>query len=102
MRLVCWIPRRRLPRPSRRKSWRWLSIRPERVSFVDAESEASIPARIGQTVYLGTDTQAEAHLKGGMVLRARLQNALDAGSLPTAGEEIHLSVAPGAARFLVD
>ena len=59
----------------------------------------NIPANIGQTVYLGTDTQALAHLEGGVTLRARTQNALSADRL-TEGAEVHLSIAPGAARFL--
>ena len=49
----------------------WLSIRPERISIATQPSADSIPANIGQTVYLGTDTQALAHLEGGVTLRAR-------------------------------
>jgi len=77
----------------------WLSIRPERISISASPGADSIPAKIGQTVYLGTDTQAVADLGGGMTLRARTQNALSADRLAE-GADVHLSIAPGAARFL--
>ena len=76
----------------------WLSIRPERIGLSAAPSDGAIPARISQTVYLGTDTQALADL-GGVTLRARAQNALNADRLAE-GADVHLTIAPGAARFL--
>lgn len=79
----------------------WLSIRPERITIAAQPAADSIPAKIGHTVYLGTDTQALAHLDGGVTLRARTQNALSADRLAE-GAEVHISVAPGAARFLVE
>ena len=80
----------------------WLSIRPERLTIGTAPGEGSIPARIGQTVYLGTDTQVMAHLEGGATLGARMQNTLAGADRLTEGADIHLTVAPGAARFLVE
>ncbi len=76
----------------------WLSIRPERIALSATPSDGAIPAKISQTVYLGTDTQALADL-GGVTLRARAQNALNADRLAE-GADVHLSIAPGAARFL--
>lgn len=80
----------------------WLSIRPERLTITTTPSADSIPARIGQTVYLGTDTQVLAHLDGGATLRARMQNILAGADRLAEGDTIHLAVAPGAARFLVE
>ncbi|MEM7269480.1 MAG: ABC transporter ATP-binding protein [Pseudomonadota bacterium] len=75
----------------------WLSIRPERLTI----GETGVAAKVGATVYLGTDTQVLAHLEDGATLRVRLQNALS-GDRPAEGDAITLSVAPGAARFLLD
>ena len=80
----------------------WLSIRPERLTITTAPGGDSIPAKIGQTVYLGTDTQVVAHLDGGATLSARMQNTLAGADRLTEGADIHLTVAPGAARFLVE
>ena len=80
----------------------WLSIRPERLTISAAASADSIPAKIGQTVYLGTDTQILVHLDGGATLNARMQNTLDGDDRLAEGAEIHIAVAPGAARFLVE
>ncbi len=77
----------------------WLSIRPERIALSPAPVEGAIPARISQTVYLGTDTQAIADIGGGVTLRARAQNALSADRLAE-GADVHLTIASGAARFL--
>ena len=77
----------------------WLSVRPERIALSAAPVEGAIQARISQTVYLGTDTQALADLGGGVTLRARAQNALHADRLAE-GADVHLAIAPGAARFL--
>ena len=67
-----------------------------------AKAGNSIPAKIGQTVYLGTDTQILVHLDGGTTLNARMQNTLDGDDRLAEGAEIHIAVAPGAARFLVE
>ena len=80
----------------------WLSIRPERLAITTAPGGDSIPAKIGQTVYLGTDTQVVAYLDGGATLSARMQNTLAGADRLTEGADIHLTVAPGAARFLVE
>ena len=88
---------RRLSLKCRRAGW--LSIRPERIGLSAAPAEGAIPAKISQTVYLGTDTQAIADLGGGVTLRARAQNALGVDRLAE-GADIHLAIAPGAARFL--
>ena len=79
----------------------WLSIRPERVSISAAPVEGGVPATIGASTYLGTDSQVMAHIEGAPPLRARLQNA-EAAERPGSGDEVWLSIAPGAARFLTE
>ncbi|MEM1163750.1 MAG: ABC transporter ATP-binding protein [Pseudomonadota bacterium] len=80
----------------------WLAIRPERVALLDAPDQNSLPATLQGTVYLGTDTQALADIGGGSMLRTRMQNSLDGAARPKSGAAVHLSIAPGVARFLVD
>lgn len=88
----------------------WLSIRPERLALARTPSGDSLPARIEQTVFLGAETRVVARLPDGLLLQARLPtaaadaaDAADAGAdRPADGTVVHLSVAPGAARFLAD
>lgn len=87
----------------------WLSIRPEHVMLSPQASAESLPARVKQTVYLGTDTQLLVELDsgdsagadGGLELRARAQNTLGDGRLAP-GDAVQLTLVPGAARFLVE
>ena len=78
----------------------WLSIRPERLSL--SSTGNGIAARIDHTVYLGTDTQALVRLDDGLMLRTRMQNSVDGAERAAAGAEVCLTIAPGAARFLVE
>ncbi|MDA7981720.1 MAG: ABC transporter ATP-binding protein [Alphaproteobacteria bacterium] len=79
-----------------------LSIRPERLSFTAAGEEGSIRCVIDRTIYVGTDTQYAVHLGDGSELVVRVQN--EAGEeLPwSAGDEVGLRLATGAARLLSD
>lgn len=77
----------------------WVSIRPERVAISMAGGD--IPAKIGGSVYLGTDTQVMAEIGGDVMLRARLQTA-EAADKPTQGADAFITIAPGAARFLTE
>lgn len=80
-----------------------LSIRPESLHLTTARPEGeSLFGHLGDAVYLGTDTQHQVHLGDTLHLNVRLQ----AGSGPRPplrrGDPVFLTVAEGAARFLVD
>jgi len=80
-----------------------LSIRPERLAVTRAAPEGeSLKGVLGAATYLGTDTQFEVLLGGSLRLIARMQNAHGPESRPEQGDPVHVSIAPHAARFLVD
>ena len=79
-----------------------VSIRPEKLA-VTAEEPAgeAIRGTLGARTYLGTDTQFEVMLSDWRRLRVRRQN-VHAGEEMREGDPVFVSIAPGAARFLVD
>ena len=81
----------------------WLSIRPERLTVTAARPEGeSLPGTLGPSTYLGTDTQYQVHLAGGLSLNVRMQNTFAAEARLNTGDPVFVSIAAGAARFLVD
>ncbi len=80
-----------------------LSIRPERLS-VSREKPIgpSLAATLGDGIYLGTDTQFAATLAGDLALNVRVQTVSQAAGQLRKGDQVYLSVADDAARFLVD
>ncbi|CAI8005863.1 Spermidine/putrescine import ATP-binding protein PotA, partial [Geodia barretti] len=78
-------------------------IRPERLSFVAAEQvDRGLTGVINQTVYLGTDIQYGVRLDGGPDVMVRAQNAGEDVRPYQSGDRVGLTIAPGAARLLVD
>ena len=81
----------------------WLSIRPERLTMAVTKPEGeSLPGTLGAATYLGTDTQYDVHLAGDLRLHVRMQNTFAAETPLQEGDPVFVSIAPGAARFLVD
>ena len=80
-----------------------LSVRPERLRVHKSKPEGeSLHGVLGEATYFGTDTHFDVELGNALSLVARVQNSVtDAGRL-SAGDEVYLTVADGAARFLVD
>ena len=75
-----------------------ISLRPERIRF--GGGVVGLSGVLGQATYLGTDTQYDIALDGGVRLRARVQNTGD--DIVPEGSRVSIRVADGAARFLVD
>lgn len=80
-----------------------LSIRPEHLTISTTQPAGeSLLGTVGGAVYLGTDTQYEVTLKGGLVLNVRVQNNMAAQNPIVSGDPVFVSIAENAARFLVD
>jgi spermidine/putrescine transport system ATP-binding protein len=80
-----------------------LSLRPERLSISKTGSTSEVlKGELGDRVYLGTDTQFIVNLSGGLKLKVRMQNSFFQGSDFKTGDTVFVTVADGAARFLVD
>jgi spermidine/putrescine transport system ATP-binding protein len=80
-----------------------LSIRPERLTITrDAPPGESLRGVLGASTYLGTDTHYDVRLSDSLSLTARMQNTEDAALRLDEGDPVHVSIADGAARFLVD
>ena len=75
-----------------------LSIRPERLALV---ADGGLQGTLVAATYLGTDTALEVTLPGDLRLNLRQQTG-SAAALPAIGDPVHLRIAPGAARFLVN
>ncbi len=80
-----------------------VSVRPESLSVTPtAPMGQSLTGTLGDAVYLGTDTQFTVHLDQSLELKVRMQNGVTDGAKLTAGDPVFVSIADGAARFLVD
>ncbi|MEO1191584.1 MAG: ABC transporter ATP-binding protein [Pseudomonadota bacterium] len=77
-----------------------LAIRPEQVNLSAANGRHD--GLVAQATYLGTDTSYELRLKDGLNLDVRVQNRRDGGEPFRAGDEVQITVPPGAARALLD
>ena len=80
-----------------------LSLRPERLSISKSRTTNDIlEGELGDRVYLGTDTQFIVKLSGELSLKVRMQNSFFKGSDFKTGDAVFVTIAEGAARFLVD
>jgi len=77
-----------------------LSVRPERVSLVNAES-GLLNGNVSRHIYLGTDMHVEVTLDDQKVVVVRVQNSAD-NRVPDLGERVGLNFEANAARLLVD
>jgi spermidine/putrescine transport system ATP-binding protein len=81
----------------------YIAIRPERLSMSATPSpDATLTGTLGEAIYLGTDTQYTITLDGGATLTVRSQNNADTAQNLAPQSPVHISIADGAARFLVD
>jgi spermidine/putrescine transport system ATP-binding protein len=80
-----------------------LSLRPERLSISKTKPTGRIlKGELGDRVYLGTDTQFTIKLSAELKLKVRMQNSFFEGSNYKTGDTVFVTIADGAARFLVD
>jgi spermidine/putrescine transport system ATP-binding protein len=80
-----------------------VSIRPEQVRVARTAPEGdALHGTLGEAVYLGTDTQYTVHLGGALALTVRMQNSFGEIVPLRQGDPVFVSIADGAARFLVD
>jgi spermidine/putrescine transport system ATP-binding protein len=77
-----------------------LSVRPERLSLVDA-SNSSLSGTVSRLTYLGTDIHVAVTLEDGEVIDVRVQNSEDA-SIPEPGAIVGLNLKLDAARVLMN
>ncbi|MDG1117448.1 MAG: ABC transporter ATP-binding protein [Flavimaricola sp.] len=80
-----------------------VSIRPESLTVTKtAPKGESLRGTLGDAVYLGTDTQYTVLLAKELTLKVRMQNQFVASQALKQGDPVFVSIADGAARFLVD
>jgi len=77
-----------------------LSVRPERVSLVSADT-GLLSGTVSRHIYLGTDMHVEVTLNDREVVTVRVQNSAD-NRVPDMGEYVGLNFEASAARLLVD
>jgi spermidine/putrescine transport system ATP-binding protein len=76
-----------------------LSIRPERIGFVEGSGDLTVT--VERVIYLGTDLQVITRLDTGEALNVRMQNAARV-AVPEPGARVGLKLEEGAARLLAD
>jgi spermidine/putrescine transport system ATP-binding protein len=79
-------------------------VRPEQFNLVDVADpgdRAALSGKVERHVYIGTDTQLLVRLDDGITVQVRSQNSRHVSTLPVPGDRVHLSVTPGAARYLL-
>jgi spermidine/putrescine transport system ATP-binding protein len=80
-----------------------VSIRPESLSLSKTDPDGqTLRGTLGSAVYLGTDTLFEVTLGANLVLNVRMQNSLPSVRALQQEDPVFVSIADGAARFLVD
>lgn len=80
-----------------------ISLRPERLIISKTAPTGEIlKGVLGERVYLGTDTQFIVQLYGDLNLKVRMQNSFFQGAEFKTGDSVFVTIADGAARFLVD
>ncbi len=80
-----------------------VSVRPERlVLSAKAPKGEYLQGVVGRSTYLGTDSQIEIALDKNLFLVSRMQNSSGASGQFEEGDPVFVSIADGAARFLVD
>ncbi len=78
-----------------------LSLRPEKIRLLPANSDGNLTGEIVETTYLGTDTTYKIKA-GELILDARDPNALSGSARFKPGDTVKLSIAPNAAKVLHD
>jgi len=79
-----------------------LTVRPEQVRIEPADTPGSIPARLRNLVYFGTDTHCHTELADGTEVMARLQNPSGGEIGLEVGQMVGLKFQPGSAQVLED
>jgi spermidine/putrescine transport system ATP-binding protein len=79
-----------------------LSVRPERLHLVPADTEAALPCRIEAQIYLGTDLQYQVSLSDGARLTVRTPNSVDQSLRFVVGSQAGLLFDQGSASVLHD
>ncbi|MEO0619410.1 MAG: ABC transporter ATP-binding protein [Pseudomonadota bacterium] len=82
-----------------------LALRPEKMSVVAADGQASDHAVTGHIVdadYLGTSTSYRVAIADDVQISVREQNPVDLSGLFNVGDHVAVTIPPGSARMLVD
>jgi len=79
-----------------------LSVRPERLHLVPANTEAALPCRVEAQIYLGTDLQYQVSLGDGSRLTVRTPNCVDQSLRFAVGSQAGLLFDRGSASVLHD
>ena len=79
-----------------------LSIRPERLRLVGADTPDATPCTLAEQVYLGTDLQYQVQLADGTRLRVRTPNSAGQSQRFAAGERLGLQFDRDSASVLLD
>jgi spermidine/putrescine transport system ATP-binding protein len=79
-----------------------LAIRPEHIDLAPPGTAGTIPARLTNLVYFGTDTHCHADLPDGTEVVARVQSPASGAIGVQVGEAVGLRFAPDAAQVLGD
>lgn len=75
-------------------------IRPEHAKVLFAPAAGAVPARLADTVFVGSETRLSLRLADDSVFTARLPNSDAAGQPLMPGQEVWLAIAEGTARIL--
>ena len=79
-----------------------IAIRPEQLSLVGDETNASFSGSIQEISYFGSGSDYEVTLSTGEVVTLRLQNRSDVDHTYQVGDQVFLSVAVGSMQILAD
>ncbi|WP_318527807.1 ABC transporter ATP-binding protein [Defluviimonas sp. WL0050] len=79
-----------------------LAVRPEHVRIVPVSGDVPLTAKVGESVYFGTDSHIQLLLADGTEIIARHQNEATGGEVPPPGTEVGVAFAPGAVQVLED
>ena len=80
-----------------------ISIRPEKLIMKKQSSnERDLKGNLGQSTYLGTDTQFKVILRKDLSLAIRMQNSPSTSDIYKLGDQVFVSIDDDAARFLIN
>ncbi|MEO8241116.1 MAG: ABC transporter ATP-binding protein [bacterium] len=79
-----------------------LTVRPEQVRLEAKDASDTIPAKVTNLVYFGTDTHYHLMLPDGAEVVARLQSLASGDTGPAMGQDVGLRFVPGAVQVLED
>jgi len=67
-----------------------------------SSNERDLKGNLGQSTYLGTDTQFKVFLRKDLSLAIRMQNSPSTSDIYKLGDKVFVSIDDDAARFLIN